>query len=159
MWKFKKHFIKTLIILTRYSYSNKRAPVSGFYLNCKLANHFTLKIKFYYSQGQLLANIYLFKETLKKVWNMFKVNNKTTRTTSFMSLWCLHRSGLFIVNFEYISNLFLVLLLMTYSTSILRFARNFYWNCPFPQNFHTRKLGQISVFYSVFILLMYELQQ
>ena len=157
MWNFKKHFIKTLIILTRYSYSNKRAPVSGFYLNCKLANHFTLKIKFYNSQGELLAN--LFKETLKKEWNMFKVNNKTTRTTSFMSLWCLHRSGVFIVNFEYISKLFLVLLLLTCSTSILRFARNVYWNCPFPQNFHTRKLGEISIFYSVFILLMYELQQ
>ena len=40
------------------------------------------------------------------MWNMFKVNNNDTRTTpcarvSF--LWC--RSGIFIVNFEYISHL------------------------------------------------------
>ena len=38
---------------------------------------------------------------LKKVWNLFKVNNKHTRTTS---QW--HRSVVFIVNFKQISQLF-----------------------------------------------------
>ena len=38
---------------------------------------------------------------------MFKVNNKETRTTHW------HHSGVFIVNFEHISNLFLVFLLLT----------------------------------------------
>ena len=37
------------------------------------------------------ANIYLFKginrNTRKKVWNIFKVNNKNTRTMSMMSFW------------------------------------------------------------------------
>ena len=32
-------------------------------------------------------------ETVKKVWNMFKFNNKNTRTLSLTSFWC------FIVNF------------------------------------------------------------
>ena len=39
------------------------------------------------------ANIYLFKstiETLRKVWNMFKGNNKNIRTTSMMSFWCFY---------------------------------------------------------------------
>ena len=39
---------------------------------------------------------------------MFKVKNKDTRTTS---LWC--RSGVFIVNFEHVSHLALVFLLLT----------------------------------------------
>ena len=38
------------------------------------------------------ANIYLFKvsnrNTRKKMWNMFKVNNKNIRTTSVTSFWC-----------------------------------------------------------------------
>ena len=48
--------------------------------------------------------IYLFKgnntNTRKKVWNMFKVNNKKKT-----------RSSVFIANFEHILHLFLVLLL------------------------------------------------
>ena len=47
------------------------------------------------------AKIYLFKI------NMFKVNNKDTSTTSW------RRSGVFILNFEHISHLFLVFLLLT----------------------------------------------
>ena len=31
---------------------------------------------------------------LKKVWNMFKINNKDTWTTSLPSFWCLHDQGL-----------------------------------------------------------------
>ena len=42
---------------------------------------------------------------------MFKVNNKNTRTTSR------RRSGVFIVNFEHISHLFLVFLLLTVNAS------------------------------------------
>ena len=45
-------------------------------------------------------------ETLEKVWNILKVNNKNTRTTSV-------RYGVFIVNFEHISYLFLVFLSLT----------------------------------------------
>ena len=41
-----------------------------------------------------LANIYLFKvnnrSTKKKVWNMFRVNNKNTRMTSITLLWCFY---------------------------------------------------------------------
>ena len=42
------------------------------------------------------ANIYLFKvtnrnpKTYKKVWNMFKVNNKNTRMTSVTLFWCFY---------------------------------------------------------------------
>ena len=40
------------------------------------------------------ANIELFKvknrNCRKKVWNMFKVNNKDTKTTSTTSFWCLY---------------------------------------------------------------------
>ena len=48
-------------------------------------------------------------ETLKKVWNMFKVNNKDTKRRQW------HHSGVFNVNFEHISQHFLefVLLLWT----------------------------------------------
>ena len=31
-----------------------------------------------------------FFETLKKMWNLFKVNNKDTRTTSLTLCWCLY---------------------------------------------------------------------
>ena len=41
-----------------------------------------------------LRNIHFFqvnnKNTSKKVWNMFKVNNKITRTTSMTSFWCFY---------------------------------------------------------------------
>ena len=32
-----------------------------------------------------------------------------------------------------------------------RFLRNSAWNCAFPQNRHTRKLGEITVFYAVLV--------
>ena len=44
---------------------------------------------------------------------MFKFNNKSTRTTSLRSLWC------FIGNFENISHLFLLLMLLTLSMYLL----------------------------------------
>ena len=54
------------------------------------------------------GNIYLFKvnsrNTQKKIKNIFKVNKREIRTTSFR---------FFIVNFEDISHLFLVFLLLT----------------------------------------------
>ena len=60
------------------------------------------------------GNIYLFKvnsrNTQKKVKNVFKVNNREIRTTSFC---------FFIVNFEDISHLFLVFLLLTLTTYLL----------------------------------------
>ena len=43
---------------------------------------------------------------------MLKVSNKDTKTTLFVH-WC--RSGIFIVNFEHISDLDLVFLLLTLS--------------------------------------------
>ena len=53
---------------------------------------------------------YLFKfnnrNTTKKDVNMFQINNENTRTTSVTS------SGVFIVNLEHISHLFLVFLLL-----------------------------------------------
>ena len=53
------------------------------------------------------ADNYLFKVNDRNtVWNIFKVNNKDT-TTPMAS------SGVFILNFEYISHLDLVFLLLT----------------------------------------------
>ena len=46
-------------------------------------------------------------ETLEKVWNMLKINNKNIRTMSVSSFW------FFTVNFEHISHLFLVFLLFS----------------------------------------------
>ena len=53
----------------------------------------------------------------KYLWNMFKVDNKETRTTSLMSFWCLyfylfggfttHCFGVSIVDFEQVSGTFL----------------------------------------------------
>ena len=48
------------------------------------------------------AGIYLAMETAKKLWELFKINNKATRTMSW------RRSGIFIVNFEQISHNVLV---------------------------------------------------
>ena len=42
----------------------------------------------------------LIIERLKKVWNMFKVNNKTPKRPQW------RRAGVFIVNFEHIFTLF-----------------------------------------------------
>ena len=42
-------------------------------------------------------------ETLEKVWNMLKINNKNTME---QRQW--RRSGVFIASFEHISHLFLV---------------------------------------------------
>ena len=58
------------------------------------------------------ANIYLLKvnrNTKKKVWDMFIVNNKNTRTTSMVAFWCFYGqlwtyftsfSSVSVVNFE-----------------------------------------------------------
>ena len=48
-------------------------------------------------------------ETPKRMWNMFKVNNKDTRTTPLALFLCL------IVNFEHISHLILMFLLWVLS--------------------------------------------
>ena len=61
--------------------------------------------QFYYHKSQLAFNCSkLTIETLDKVRSMFKVNNKDTKTTPF---------GVFIVNFEHVSHLALVFLLLT----------------------------------------------
>ena len=56
------------------------------------------------------------KKSYKKVWSMFKVNDKNTRTLELIKTperrhWRL--SGVFIVNFEHISHLSVVFLLLT----------------------------------------------
>ena len=51
--------------------------------------------------------------TLKKVWNMCKVNNKNIRTTSMTSLWC------FLANFKQIAHIFLEFLLLTWNKLML----------------------------------------
>ena len=63
--------------------------------------------------GVLLVNICLCQvnsKTLEKIRSMFKVNNKKTRMTS---AW--RRPGVFIVNFEHVSHLFLVFLVLTWN--------------------------------------------
>ena len=65
-------------------------------------------------KNQISRNFHLFGvETLKKVWNIFKVNNKDTRTT----YW--GRSNLFIVNLEHVSHLFRMFSLLTLSLRLL----------------------------------------
>ena len=71
-----------------------------------IAMHF-----FQYKLSQSAIN-YMFKGNSRNTrsrWNMFKVNNKDTRTTPVASFWC------FIVNFGHISHLLLVFLLLTLS--------------------------------------------
>ena len=51
--------------------------------------------------------------TLKKVWNICKVNNKNIRTTSMTSLWC------FLANFKQIAHIFLEFLLLTWNKLML----------------------------------------
>ena len=65
----------------------------------------------YASTSTLPFDNYVFKVNMRnnKVWNVFKVNNKDTRTTPMASFWYL------IVNFERISHLVLVFLLLTLS--------------------------------------------
>ena len=61
-------------------------------------------------------------KTMKKVWNMFKVNNKGTNQ------WC--RSGVFIFNFEHISHPFRVILhyfLLAYFGFCQHLWRSFSW--------------------------------
>ena len=43
------------------------------------------------------------QKQMKKLWNMFKINNKDTRTVSTTSFWCI-----FTVKLEHISYLFLL---------------------------------------------------
>ena len=101
-----------------------------------------IKIKGYYSAGvyQFKVNIgWMFKfKRQNKLWSLFKVNNKDTRTTSLKLFWLfivnfviLHISSVFIVDFQqakacwkYIWNLlnFLVFcpnLVFTYSSSFI----------------------------------------
>ena len=43
------------------------------------------------------------KQPPKKVWNMFKVNNKDSRTTSMISCWCLYYNWTYFTTFSNIS--------------------------------------------------------
>ena len=63
------------------------------------------------SMSTLPASIYLLKVNNRntRTINMFKVNNKDNSTTQLTS----RRSGVFLVNFEDISHLVLVFLLLT----------------------------------------------
>ena len=69
----------------------------------------SIRLFIFYLTKYFPANIYLFKvndRSTKKVWNIFTVNNKYTRTksmtSSMTSFWC------FFVNFEHISHLLVV---------------------------------------------------
>ena len=75
----------------------------------KLFHNYLSKIQ----QRTKINRIYLVKVTNRntriKVWNMFKVNNKNTKTTPMASFWCFYWelwtyftpcSSVFIVNFE-----------------------------------------------------------
>ena len=69
--------------------------------------------------GQKSVGHMLMRETchIPAVNYMFKVNNKNTRTKceicSKLTIDTSRRSGVFIVNFEHVSHLFLVFLLLT----------------------------------------------
>ena len=59
--------------------------------------------------------------------NMFKVNKKDTRTPVKRRQW--RRFDVFIVNFEYISHLVLVFLLLTFAGWVNYLRKNFHYRC------------------------------
>ena len=69
------------------------------------------------------ASIYLFRVNngnTNSLWNLFKIKNKDTKTTSLTSFW--RRSGAFIVGFEHISSIVLVFPLLSlnkYGTPVI----------------------------------------
>ena len=62
------------------------------------------------------ANIYLFKSNNRNSRKRCEVYSKLTIKTTERPYWC--HSGVFIVNFEHISHLFLVFLFLTFSRKI-----------------------------------------
>ena len=76
------------------------------------SNNFWLWEYFYfYDQSKEISQYLLVQSQKRKhqsnMWNLFKVNNKDAKTTSVMPF------GVFIVNFEQISHIVLVVPLLT----------------------------------------------
>ena len=65
----------------------------------------------YYARGDILGNIYLFKVNNRNTRKRCEMCSKLTIKTPERHQ--LHRSGVFFINFEHISHLFQVFLLMT----------------------------------------------
>ena len=66
--------------------------ICGYFEWCSIKDLliFRLWLIIFYTRKSSLTNIYLFKvndRSTKKMWNMFKVNNKNTRTT-FYCIYC-----------------------------------------------------------------------
>ena len=67
--------------------------------------------------GHIPANIYLFKVNNKNTRRRCEICSKLTLKTPEWRQW--HRSGVFIINFEHLSHLFLVFLLLTLNKQML----------------------------------------
>ena len=113
-------------IMCAYSKSkscfNVKSSADHFHMTTKILTDFQICISVPLS-SPLWANgvfelplLRLFITSYKKcekVQNMFKFNNNDTRTMLLKSFWCI------IVNFEHISHLFLVFLLLTLNKQML----------------------------------------
>ena len=74
------------------------------------ASQVILQMRYFINQQEIISR-YLFVQSQKwkkqnKMWNLFQVNKKDTRTISLTSFWCLwtcftHCSDVFIVDFEH----------------------------------------------------------
>ena len=87
-----------------------RIYINGKYLNCFAKEEFN--ISFFYASPKL-AGIYLFKVNNRNTRTRCEICSKLTINTPERRHW--RRSGVFIVNFEHISHLVLVFLLLTLS--------------------------------------------
>ena len=92
----------------------------------------------------LPTNIYLFKVSYRNTRKRYKTCSKLTIKTSEQHQW--RRSGVFIVNFEHISHLFLVLLLLT-----LNRHKNRYFYHPIQTNLHRLKFIYTNVIMYYFV--------
>ena len=88
-------------------------PMSPFNTTWKTSKNFW----FLMFSGDISANIYLFKVNNKNTSKRCEICSKLTLKTPEWCQW--HRSGVFIINFEYLSHLFLVFLLLTLNKQML----------------------------------------
>ena len=72
-----------------------------------------MKVSYIFSVGLIPANIYLFKVNDKTTRKACEICSKLIIKTPKRRYW--RRSGVFIINFEHISHLFLVFLLLTFN--------------------------------------------
>ena len=83
------------------------------------------------------ANFYMFKVNIRNSIKRCEICSKLAIKTPKRRQW--RRTGVFIVNFEHISHLFLVFLLLTFYFLLLTFYLTFYWP------FHFNISGEVAL--------------